>query len=151
MLVYYIDYTDRTDADPKFKDMHDKALDGWRVCAYVNKNGSFKPTILYPINVTSALLYLEGFEYKDDEDYRYGVPYGTVRKHIVSVSFSNGDVYSVNVQYPDNYYVLRSKTKLLSIDNSVSYTPTGNYNPATKKYVDDTVSSAIGSALGGSY
>ena len=29
--------------------------------------------------------------------------------------------------------------KLISKDNNIPYTPTGDYNPATKKYVDDTV------------
>lgn len=31
------------------------------------------------------------------------------------------------------------------------YTPTNNYHPATKKYVDDSIKTAIGDALGGSY
>lgn len=35
--------------------------------------------------------------------------------------------------------------------NSVAYTPTGDYNPATKKYVDDSIASAITTTLGGSY
>ena len=35
--------------------------------------------------------------------------------------------------------------------NTVQYTPTADYNPATKKYVDDTVAAAITTALGGSY
>lgn len=39
----------------------------------------------------------------------------------------------------------------LKKDNATAYTPTGNYNPATKKYVDDAISSAINVALGGDY
>ena len=35
--------------------------------------------------------------------------------------------------------------------NSVAYTPTGDYNPATKKYVDDSIAAAITTTLGGSY
>ena len=34
------------------------------------------------------------------------------------------------------------KTLLLMFDNTIAFTPTGDYQPATKKYVDDTVSSA---------
>ena len=34
------------------------------------------------------------------------------------------------------------KTLLLMLDNTIAFTPTGDYQPATKKYVDDTVSSA---------
>lgn len=32
----------------------------------------------------------------------------------------------------------------LKTDNTATFTPTGDYNPATKKYVDDTVANAIG-------
>lgn len=35
--------------------------------------------------------------------------------------------------------------------NTVAYTPTQNYHPATKKYVDDSIASAITSTLGGNY
>lgn len=40
---------------------------------------------------------------------------------------------------------------LLSTNNTSIYTPVGDYNPATKKYVDSAISSAITDALGGSY
>lgn len=39
----------------------------------------------------------------------------------------------------------------LSKNNTNVYTPSGDYNPATKKYVDDAIQNAITSALGGSY
>lgn len=39
----------------------------------------------------------------------------------------------------------------LSKTNTTSYTPTGDYNPATKKYVDDAISSAITTSLEASY
>lgn len=39
----------------------------------------------------------------------------------------------------------------LATTNQQEYTPTGDYNPATKKYVDDTVNNAIGTALEASY
>jgi hypothetical protein len=35
--------------------------------------------------------------------------------------------------------------QVLDIDNRKSYTPTRDYHPSTKKYVDDSISSAIGS------
>lgn len=40
---------------------------------------------------------------------------------------------------------------LLTTDNTVEYTPIGDYNPATKKYVDDAIANAIIAALGGAY
>ena len=34
------------------------------------------------------------------------------------------------------------RTLVLMLNNTIAFTPTGDYQPATKKYVDDTVSSA---------
>ena len=39
----------------------------------------------------------------------------------------------------------------LGIYNRLSYTPTSDYNPATKKYVDDAITTAITTSLEGSY
>ena len=39
----------------------------------------------------------------------------------------------------------------LGRENTLAYTPTTDYHPATKKYVDDSIASAITDALGGSY
>lgn len=36
------------------------------------------------------------------------------------------------------------RTSALGVNNTVTYTPTGDYNPATKKYVDDAVAGAGG-------
>lgn len=37
----------------------------------------------------------------------------------------------------------RYRYKILEPDNKIAYTPTGDYNPATKKYVDDTIATSI--------
>lgn len=42
-------------------------------------------------------------------------------------------------------------SQFLTSTNTTAYTPTGDYNPATKKYVDDSIASAITTTLGGSY
>lgn len=39
----------------------------------------------------------------------------------------------------------------LKKDNTAAYTPTQNYNPATKKYVDDSIASNITTVLNASY
>ena len=39
-------------------------------------------------------------------------------------------------------------TKVLTKDNTIEYTPTGDYNPVTKKYVDDAVAGSSGTDLG---
>lgn len=45
--------------------------------------------------------------------------------------------------YADNNFLKKN--------NTTAYTPTQNYHPATKKYVDDTINSSVSTALGGSY
>jgi hypothetical protein len=42
-------------------------------------------------------------------------------------------------------------SNVLMKDNTTPFTPTGDYNPSTKKYVDDSIKTAITDALGGSY
>lgn len=46
--------------------------------------------------------------------------------------------------------IVTTKGVLTRTNNEV-YTPTSNYHPATKKYVDDSIASAITTTLGGSY
>lgn len=43
-----------------------------------------------------------------------------------------------------NIIMYRESMNLLTTDNVREYTPSGNYNPANKKYVDDSILSAIG-------
>ena len=45
--------------------------------------------------------------------------------------------------YADNNFLKKN--------NTTAYTPTQNYHPATKKYVDDAISGSVTMALGGSY
>jgi hypothetical protein len=46
----------------------------------------------------------------------------------------------------DNFLGLKAdKTNVLQLDNTTSYTPSANYHPATKKYVDDTGSKRLAS------
>ena len=60
-----------------------------------------------------------------------------------------GDIFTATsiVAYGNTGHVV----KVLKIDNTYAWTPTGDYNPATKKYVDDSIASAITTTLGGNY
>ena len=60
---------------------------------------------------------------------------------VISATWS-GDTITVTAAQ----YRLVQKNLLFS-DNVYAYTPTGNYNPATKKYVDDSIASAIPTGL----
>lgn len=62
--------------------------------------------------------------------------------------------YTIGSTNSDRYvpvYRMYVEDNFLSKVNTTSYTPTADYNPATKKYVDDAIATAITSALGGSY
>ena len=60
--------------------------------------------------------------------------------HATFTNFANG--YSVDLGSDPNqltvYYSAVDPTNYLSKTNTTSYTPSANYHPATKKYVDDT-------------
>ena len=69
----------------------------------------------------------------------------------------------VSGTYADNKFTATNVTKylvesnyayvnnFLAKNNTTSYTPTSDYNPATKKYVDDAITSAITTSLEASY
>lgn len=68
---------------------------------------------------------------------------GTEEDFLNSLKGEKGDTPDLT-DYAKIEYVL-TKT------NTTSFTPTSDYNPATKKYVDDSISYSITDALGGSY
>ncbi len=51
----------------------------------------------------------------------------------------------------DYYTKTETETNFLKKNNVTEYTPAQDYNPATKKYVDDAISTNITTVLGGSY
>lgn len=59
----------------------------------------------------------------------------------------NGDV----AQKTGQWNIYKVEERYLPTDNTLAYTPTAQYHPATKGYVDSAISTAITSALGGSY
>ena len=61
------------------------------------------------------------------------------------------DKVSVETYKFTNIYAPVNYNEFLSRTNTSSYTPTENYHPATKKYVDDAIAAAITSALEGEY
>lgn len=57
----------------------------------------------------------------------------------------SNDIYTCNAIYTfRNNYSFAFESQVLTKSNNDSYTPTRNYNPATKKYVDDSIASVQG-------
>lgn len=59
-------------------------------------------------------------------------------RDIVGVNSINTDIAVPYINNPGGQYYKQS-SGVLTVDNTSSYTPTANYHPATKKYVDDKV------------
>lgn len=73
--------------------------------------------------------------------------YRSIKKQIkFNVSLENG-VYKISGLQDHSSPVAIS----LTTRNDIAYTPTSNYHPATKKYVDDSIASAITTTLNGGY
>lgn len=62
--------------------------------------------------------------------------YNRVRTFIVEYSAKDG-LYTFSRFVSDGIQNVTFKNEVLTKDNTDVYTPTGNYNPATKKYADD--------------
>ena len=81
----------------------------------------------------------------------YGYPRLVVKTYKINVNFNNDEISLISGTKNLIYEYPLASSEVLGINNTTSFTPTGDYNPATKKYVDDSISSAIGTALGGIY
>lgn len=80
---------------------------------------------------------------------RYEMIFGWLYISTMSWSGDTCSISSCNINCGTNY--IPTINGVLVKDNTTSYTPTANYHPATKKYVDDSIASAITDALGGNY
>lgn len=85
-----------------------------------------------------------------------GTKYGQMYINTSTKNYSQQIQFVVSLEN-DEYTISSLNTRgsafLLGIPayNRQTYTPTQDYNPATKKYVDDSIASAITSTLGGNY
>lgn len=70
----------------------------------------------------------------------------TVRRHLNVITEGNGKDVLFNDGEYRNLQDSIDFSNYLAKDNTESYTPTGPYNPATKKYVDDAILDLIDSA-----
>ena len=63
-----------------------------------------------------------------------------------SATYFNGNPNDFVINKGVNGYIFVGETNTLPLgmQNTTAYTPTSNYNPATKKYVDDSISTAVG-------
>lgn len=84
----------------------------------------------YEVNQNLGLYNTHGYNYQYSNKYTIQIMYTYSTK---SLSISRYDNFS--------FCRLGENAKFLGLENYAEYTPTGDYNPATKKYVDDAVGS----------
>lgn len=68
--------------------------------------------------------------------------------------FGNSSLSSNDIKFtiePSSNLYYSVKGDFLGLNNTTAWTPTGDYQPSTKKYVDDSIAAAITDALGGNY
>lgn len=91
-----------------------------------------------------ANLYFKSIQYGQNINF-VGQNYWELSEYDVATMSSNA---SISIRKRSIKYIADTNNNyssgFLGVQNTVSYTPTGNYNPATKKYVDDSISSAVG-------
>lgn len=79
---------------------------------------------------------------------RYGVSCRTYE--FIKIGFNNGG-NSAWIDSVELYIPTKLNDEVIGINNTWAWTPTTDYGPVHKKYVDDNIKQAIGTALGGSY
>lgn len=107
------------------KDLNETRRQSYRV-AYVCDDGSFK--VICTLSLTNKIVHLVKVIHFAQNNY--------------SVLSDNNTVYTVDYsKHSTNTDIQITKTlqNYLPINNTTEYTPTENYHPATKKYVDDNL------------
>ena len=92
--------------------------------------------------------------YSDVYGYSFYIPSEKDTKKKFSIKYdkySNGTILVTQFKSTTNPLYELTASDVLTKTNTTSYTPTSDYNPATKKYVDDAISSAITTSLEASY
>ena len=76
----------------------------------------------------------------------FGVTYRILNKYQASFNIVDNEISTMSQKFAISWdgYALDNNYDLLGRTNTTEYTPTGDYNPATKKYVDDKLTTITG-------
>lgn len=142
------------DAKIFFTNIYEKALNTQQpifLNKYTSSDDSINPNGLYYLKSVSDTQLIFKYVYGNFQfggRCAYNSKYHTVTQTYynpqITIAISNGEAttYTTNstIQTPLNI-------GLLTLNNTIAYTPTADYHPATKKYTDDTVASAEGTIV----
>ena len=88
--------------------------------------------------ISSGDVYIKAFIIKCSPSYGSSIlAERSLKKSIRNGYPTDGSLGTQGSAFPNGNYALRSE--VLAKDNGVAFSPTNNYHPATKKYVDDSI------------
>lgn len=115
-----------------------------RNIAYVSISGTYHQyyglASIYQHNETSLYFVFQLQEYRGFSSVKFGVAYSNMLRYNAIISINdNNEIISLDGGNNYSSYILGNNNNILGMNNATEYTPTGDYNPATKKYVDDNL------------
>lgn len=81
---------------------------------------------------------------------RYGISYYSFDRYKIKCNYENNEITSVDIEELSDMFQLANDAEILGINNTTPFTPEYDYQPATKKYVDNQIVSSQ-YELGGIY
>lgn len=73
-----------------------------------------------------------------DGDTRYGVGYLVFDRYKIKCGLDQENITSVSIEEVNDMYTLADNANILGINNTTEFIPEQDYQPATKKYVDNS-------------
>lgn len=120
------------------------------ILAVRNGNKQFQGVLLEPsakiVANTSLIYFTYGYTTSPASLLGSGMSEKVAHLKLTNLQWENDKL--INFSWQRDEY---DRQFALATNNTTAYTPTSDYNPATKKYVDDSIASAITDALGGDY
>lgn len=122
------------------KDVMQKAYDAYRtgnipLLTYVNEAG--EKYSVYDIDKFDS--YVNFYVQTGmDGDTRYGVGYLVFDRYKIKCGLDQEKITSVSIEEINDMYTLADNANILGINNTTEFIPEQDYQPATKKYVDNS-------------
>ena len=150
--TYVVDYSDTSENKAVvLKKMLELNRQGISFQLFLKRGNYYYPLTEMVDNqsVQSASFMFNDVEYSGQLT-KYGIPYETIAYYNLFITTNDNNVRTSRLT---SYTLQRGNSSnwALGAKNTEEYTPTSDYNPSTKKYVDDSIKSAITDTLGGSY
>lgn len=121
------------------QDFYDKFVEGKAESIYVENIETYKSCEVYFVGGDfNTYLDFEGMYVSNTGISNYGISYTILRKCELRLSLNADTVTNYLLNHNINFgYIPSFANSILGMSNTNAYEPVDDYNPATKKYVDD--------------